>query len=286
VSMGFGPDQYQDYRLASRKKTSQTTPRSTSKPGTTPVSRRGIFHGDPPIDFVCKRLIVKWEPIFNCVHRYLHCRCVIRLSTPSHIKKEKTLLTLASCPRHNKIGVSHLDYGDINYHEDEYFDRFGGYRSFQGMIYAFAPNIYDEMLGGEKFLPNEQIEAALNALLPFQEANEVGLRKVFLEYAFEVNDKLERIGFPLPDSAVQAVKDERLRRRDARAARNKELGLSDLSGSSLSEEQRQGFRNIPTVREVYEILDGKCRGSLIGQLKIENNVIGPKLSMLYHLTPT
>jgi hypothetical protein len=133
-----------------------------------------MFYDNPPIDFVCKRLIVKWEPIFNCVHRYLHCRCVIQLSTPSHIEKEMTFLIIAPWPRHNKTGVNHPDYGDINYHEDKYFDRFGGYRSFQGMIYAFEPNIY-EILGGEKFLPDEQIEVAFNALDAFREANEVGL---------------------------------------------------------------------------------------------------------------
>jgi hypothetical protein len=160
-----------------------------------------MFYDDPPIDFVCKRLIVKWEPTFICVYRYLHCRCVIRLSTPSHIPKEITLLIFAPCPRHNETGVNHLDYGDINYHEDEYFDQFRDYRSFQGMIYAFTPNIY-EILGGEKFLPDEQVEAALDALDEFREANEVGLHKVFLEYAYEVNNELERIGFPLTDSAV------------------------------------------------------------------------------------
>jgi hypothetical protein len=258
VSLGFGPDQYRDYRLASRK-TSQSTPCPTSKPGTTPVPKRSMFYDDPPIDFVCKRLILKWEPIFNFVHRYLHCRCVIRLSTPSHIEKEQTFLTVARCPRHNKIGINYLDYGDINYYEDEYFDRFGGYRSFQGMIYTFAPNIY-EILGGEKFLPHEELEAALNALDAFREANEVGLRKVFLEYVYEVNDELERIGFPLPESAAQDVRDERLRRRDAQAARNKELGIPDCIDLSPSKEEVQNFRDMPMVREVAEILGGKWSG--------------------------
>ena len=173
-----------------------------------------MFYDNPLIDFVCKRLIVKWEPIFNYVHRYLYCRCVIRLSTPSRIVEEQTFLTVAPCPRHNKVGVSHLDYGDINYHEDEYFDRFGGYPSFQGMIYAFIPGIY-ELLGGEVFLPDEQVEAALSACKAFRESNEVGLCEEFFEYIYQVNDELERIGFPLPDTLVQHIRDERLRRRDA-----------------------------------------------------------------------
>lgn len=96
----------------------------------------------------------------------------------------------------------------------------------------------------------------INALNAFQEANKVDLRNVFCEYAFEVNDELERIGFSLSDSAVQAVKDER----DARAARDKELGLPDSSGLIPSDEQRRGFQDIPMVREVNEITDGKWSG--------------------------
>jgi hypothetical protein len=255
ISGGFGPDQYRDYRLASKKKTSQTDPCSISKPATTPVSKCSMFYDNPPIDFVCKRLIVKWEPIVNYVHRYFYCRCVIRLSTPSRIVREQTFLTLAPCPRHNKEGVSHLDYGDINYHEDEYFDRFGGYRSFQGMIYAL-PQIY-EFLGGEDFLPGEQVEAALNALEAFREANEVGMHKEFHEYIYEVNNELDRIGFPLPDPIVQQIRDERLRRK---ATINKKLGRPISKDSSVSMKPRINRHNIPMVREVDEILDGKWSG--------------------------
>ena len=241
--------------MASKKEASQTDPRSISEPATTPVSKRSMFYDNPPIDFVCKRLIVKWEPIFNYVHRYLYCRCVIRLSTPSRIVKEQTFLTVAPCPRHNKVGVSHLDYGDINYHEDEYFDRFGGYRSFQGMIYAFTPQIY-EFLGAENFLPGEQVETAVGALEAFREANEVSLHKEFHEYIYEVNDELERIGFPLPDPLVQHIRDERLRRRDAEAIVYK-LGLSN---ARVSIEPRIHCHDIPILREVDEILDGKWSG--------------------------
>jgi hypothetical protein len=127
------------------------------------------------------------------------------------------------------------------------------------MIYAFEPNIY-EILGGEKFLPDEQIEVAFNALDAFREANEVGLCKVFLEYVYEVNDTLERIGYPLPDSAVQAVRDERLRRRDAQAARRKELGLPDFTDLSLSEEQKRDLRDSPMVLELEKIVGGEWSG--------------------------
>jgi hypothetical protein len=242
--------------LASRKKTSQIDPRSISGPATIPVPKRSIFDDNPPIEFVCKRLIVKWEPIFNYVHRYVYCRCVIRLSTPSRIVQEQTFLTVAPCPRHNKVGVSHLDYGDINYHEDEYFNRFGGYRSFQGMLYAFIPKMY-EFLGGENFLPGEQVEAALGALEAFLEENEVGLRNQFHEYIYEVNDELDRIGFPLSEPIVQQTRDERLRRK---ATMNQKLGLPVPKDSSVSMEPRIDRYEIPMLREVDEILDGKWSG--------------------------
>ncbi|KUJ08875.1 uncharacterized protein LY89DRAFT_328516 [Mollisia scopiformis] len=256
VSVGFGPDQYRKYQITSRKKTSPgTTPPATSAPET---AKHNTFSDNPPIDFVCKRLIVKWEPIFNFVHRYLHCRCVIRLSTPSHIEKEQTLLTFAQCPRHNETGATHLDYGDLDYHSDKYFDRFGGYRSFQAMIYAFAPNIY-EILGREKFLAGEQIDAAFDALNAFRRGDEMRLRKAFLEYVYEVNDELERNGFPLPESAVHGVKDERRRREEAHAVGNKELGFPEFS-KDLRKEFQRDIREVPMMKEVDEILDGKWSG--------------------------
>jgi hypothetical protein len=260
VSVGFGSDEYRNYLVATRKRISPGATRSIPERGPMAVTTNGTTYDNPPIDFVCRRLIVKWEPLFNIVHRYLHCRCVIRLSTPSHIEKELTLLTVAACPRHNIGSFCHLDYGDtIDYHQDQYFDRFGGYRSFQGMIYCFVPTIY-ECLGGEKFLPAAQVDEALKALDEFQKTTEEGFRKAFLEYAFEVNDVLERNGFPLSEQVEQTVKDERLRRRSAEAVKNEELGLPDFTDFSFSGEQQWDLRDIPMVRELHEILDGKWSG--------------------------
>jgi hypothetical protein len=257
--MGLSPDQYRDHQLASRQvKSTQGNPRSTLKQGAAPVSTGGITSDNPPIDLVCRRLMIKWEPIFNIVHRYLYCRCVIRLSTPSHIEKECTLLILAQCPRHSTGGVRHKDYGEIDYHQDQYFKQFGGYRSFQGFIYCFASNIY-EILGGERFLPGEQIEDALMALIEFREGNEEGFRKVFSEYSFEINDELERVGIELPDSIAVSTRDERLRRKNAEGVKNKQLGLGDLDALSPVETQRD-FSEIPMIRQLNEILDGKWSG--------------------------
>jgi hypothetical protein len=120
------------------------------------VTTNGTAYDNPPIDFVCRRLIVKWEPIFNVVHRYLHRRCMIWLSTPLHIEKELTLLAFAECPKHNLGSAYHLDYGDtIDYYQDQYFKRFGGYPSFQGMIYRFMPKYIKFWAKGNSCLLSE-----------------------------------------------------------------------------------------------------------------------------------
>jgi len=121
--------------------------------------------------------------MFNFVHRYLHCRCILRLSTPSRLEPEKTILTFASCPRHNNTGASHRDYGDIDYTTDPYFQRFGGYRAFQGIIYLFAGNIY-HTLGGERFLKGDEKEEAIGAFDDFWKGDKEGFRKVLRGFVF------------------------------------------------------------------------------------------------------
>lgn len=255
VTLGHSPNQYRDYLLGTRKKKINQDARSTSDQGTTPLSTSGITNGNPPIDFACRRLIIKWEPLFNVVHRYLYCRCVIRLSTPSHIEKEMTILVPAPCPRHNTVDACHTDYGEINYYQDPYFEQFGGYYSFQYFIYLFKPNIYD-LLGGERFLRNDRIEDALKAFKKFREGNDEGLSKVNYEYFFEINDELEKVGFKLPDGIVENIRDERLRRRNE----SKLLGHGDFSNVGLSEEGRRDFSDMPMVRELKKILAGKWSG--------------------------
>jgi hypothetical protein len=254
VMLGYRPNQYRDYLLSTRKKINQDA-RSTSGQGTTPLSTSVITNGKPPIDFVCRRLIIKWEPLLNIVHRYLYCRCVIRLSTPSHIEKEMTFLVPAPCPRHNTVGACHTDYGEINYHQDPYFEQFGGYYSFQYFIYLCKPAIYS-LLGGERFLHNNRIEDALKAFNKFREGNDEGLSKVNYEYFFEVNDELEKIGFKMPDSIAKNIRDERVRRRNE----SELLGHGDFSNVGISEEQQRDFSNWPMVQELKKILAGEWSG--------------------------
>lgn len=260
MQVGFSPDPYRDHCVALRKKKDQSTPHCTSKPGFTPVSRNNMFDDNPPIDYVCKRLIVKWEPTFNIVHRYLFCRCIIRLSTPSRIEKELTLLRFAYCPRHNVRDIHYLDYGDIDYNEDEYFDKFGGYLSFQGMICYYLPNVYNT-LGGGRFIPKKQVQAALNASDAFREADEAHLKEMLQEYIFEVNDELDRAGVTLPDTVLLATKAARSQRAHAQAAKNRKLGLSgSIHAPQPNEEQQEQLQESPMMQEVEQILNGEWSG--------------------------
>ncbi|KAN0090555.1 hypothetical protein V8E51_019134 [Hyaloscypha variabilis] len=269
ISIGFSPNQYRDYILASRPKSSSASPAPNSKPTSSPPSpskpkpkprKLPALYADPPIDAVCKRLIVKWEPIWNFVHRYLHCRCILRLSTPSQLIAERTVLVFASCPRHNSTGLSHRDYGDIDYNTDRYFARFGGYKAFQGIIYLLAGNVF-ETLGGERFLPKEQKDEAVEAFDGCWMGDIEGFWKVLREYMFEVNDELERVGFELPEQVLREVKEERVRRRNEKELREGMyfLGLRDDTLVGPDGERRE-LSKVPMVREVNEILEGRWDG--------------------------
>lgn len=72
-------DTYRDYKVALQR------PKVRDQSDTPDISVTTFFqrHDDdsiPCIDLVCHRLTMKWEPIFNIVHRYIFCRCVVRLS--------------------------------------------------------------------------------------------------------------------------------------------------------------------------------------------------------------
>lgn len=101
-------------------------------------SSRAALNSTPRIETVCRCLTMKWEPVFNMTVRYMDCRCILRMSTPSPFAPEMTLPLCALCPRHNTKGKRFADYGYQDCHQDPYFDRFGGYTAFRGMVYRLA----------------------------------------------------------------------------------------------------------------------------------------------------
>jgi len=132
------------------------------------------------------------------------------------------------------------------------------------MIYLFAGNIY-EILGGEKFL--SEAKEAISALDTFWQRDKAGFKKVFLEYVFELNDELERVGLELPEKALLSVREERARRRSESKRESKLFELPDQSvvdaeTLSFMEEEKKMWREIPMNEEVGEILDGKWDGKV------------------------
>lgn len=117
------------------------------------------------IEKVCRRLTMKWEPIWKITHRYLYCRCILRRSTLSQLCPEITVLINARCPRLHSRGVPHADYGDIDYHQDRYFDQFGGYNAFRGMIFGAFPSIYLNVLGRYAFNNMNELDTVMKDLV-------------------------------------------------------------------------------------------------------------------------
>ncbi|KAK0108886.1 hypothetical protein ONS96_002723 [Cadophora gregata f. sp. sojae] len=268
IQIGLGPDTYRDYRLSKRIKspeaqthhpTSNTSTAATESVSPTPPNTRPNTRSDdnPPIDLVCKRLIVKWEPIYNIVHRYLHCRCILRLTTPSRVEKEQTILVLAGCPRHNTKNLFHRDYGDLEYDKDPYFDQFGGYRAFQGFVYLYQPHIY-RMLGCEKFVPTKNLDAATKAVKEIMMRGFEGLTDPFLEYFLGVNDAVKKAGVQLPEPEAEIVEIGRQRRKEERIASHKALGIESML--TPSEDQQRMISESPMMQQVRDILDGKWNG--------------------------
>ncbi|KAH9906403.1 hypothetical protein F4778DRAFT_645837 [Xylariomycetidae sp. FL2044] len=271
IFLGMG-NIYHEYKLALRlkaKATSGNAMQDTIKghpnpePGG-PMSSMPASQDSPPrhnlgilameqtsIDLVCRRMIVKWEPMFNIVHRYLLCRCVIRLSTPSRLDSnpEKTITQAAACPRHNNKGVSHRDYGDlVDNHSDPYFDQYGGYDRFRALVVLAGEESLWEQLGGDAFIGLDEALKALRTLDDKYRENKANIEQAWGEYVYEVNSHAYQMGRSLPEDIAQKVRD-----RVEREEREREERWGEDRTSSET-------RDIPMFVETEEILDGKWDG--------------------------
>jgi hypothetical protein len=181
---------------------------------------------------------------------------VVWLSTPSRLDNEKTLLALAPCPRHNIIGSNNLDYGDLNYKQDTYFDRYGGYDCFRAFICA-QEKIY-ELLGCEKFLSKEEADTAFESLqrhLAMKPVNE----DAFREYFLEVNKELRKHGFSLPAEIIQVLDEDDIRKKTKRPNHFGSILSDEMDLVTLKDAMRE-LSDAPFMRELREILDGKYSG--------------------------
>ncbi|KAL3466255.1 hypothetical protein BJX64DRAFT_284823 [Aspergillus heterothallicus] len=198
------------------------------------------------IEKVCRRLTMKWEPVLNYTHRYLYCRCILRKTTPSSLCPEMTLFIAAVCPRHNNQGLKHADYGDKSYHLDPYFDQFGGYNAFRGMVFLLFPGLR-RYLGEDAFIADNDLEGVMDEAI--SAIDRLELHDAMQEYKYEVLKEAERQGFPLPSHALDILRE----RRDV-------MPKNEFGDLELSEDQVKDFFECPMMREVTEILSGRWSG--------------------------
>lgn len=253
---------YRDYRVAQfrprKSSRSEVSSVSSTTAATTEATAKKPKDGEiPSIDLVCHRLIMKWEPIYNVVHRYVFCRCILRLSTPSRLVDELTLLQAAECPRHNTERITFRDYSELaqNCHKDPYFERFGGYNAFWALLHVYHPRIYDD-LGGEAAISRNQLESGLSDLRQMSDQSIDKVVGILIDYYFEVTETLVGAGLVLPPDRAEGFEKEKARRA-AREGKNSGLPLSP----SVSNCHFGDMSDWPMMKEVKAIIDGKWNGT-------------------------
>jgi hypothetical protein len=252
----LGRDTYRDYRATLRPPTGQGQSNTSDAFATLFFER----HDDailPSIDLVCHRLTMKWKPIFNIVHRYLFCRCVLRLSTPPHLVEEMTLFTTNVCPRHNTQGITFRDYSELALPgpKDPYFARFGGYNAFWAFLHLAQPEIY-RRLGGPTSVTGNQLDYGHVDLDRMQEQDQGALQRMDRDYWFEMTETMVNEGEDLPADVAAKFTEEQTRR-------GQEAGRTD-NDFSLGEEAKATMRDAlgesAMGRELKDILAGNWNG--------------------------
>ncbi|EKG18465.1 hypothetical protein MPH_04267 [Macrophomina phaseolina MS6] len=252
----FDRDTYRDYQVASRRPKVQGQS-NTSDASATPFFER---HDDdilPSIDLVCHRLTMKWEPIYNIVHRYLFCRCVLRLSTPSRLFEEMTVLTAWMCPRHNTQGVTFRDYSELALPclSDPYFDQFGGYNAFWALLHHYLPKLYHH-LGGPKSITGNQLEYGYVDLGRMEEHDKDAVRRIARDYWFEVAEAMVNQGVDLPPDVAADFTKEKTRRRQEVEKTDFDFSLDEMAKGRMRDE----FEESSMGRELKEIIIGNWNG--------------------------
>ncbi|KAI1341450.1 hypothetical protein F5Y15DRAFT_356910 [Xylariaceae sp. FL0016] len=206
----------------------------------------------PAIDLVCRRMSIRWEPLVNILHRYVRCRCIVRPDAPtgSQPYPEVTKLTAEPCPRHNNRGITckgRTDLGDNRV--DPYFDRYGGYDCFRGMVSRDLRTW--ELLGGEAFLSSKDRSTALSKFDAQNQDRSSSVETQWTQYRFEVNSTLQDHGVRLPEKLAQEV---RARRRLEEEENNAMLSRLGVSRSDLGAEwQKWDLLQTSLYKEVFGI---------------------------------
>lgn len=187
------------------------------------------------------------------VFRYLFCRCIIRLSTPSRLNAEMTLFHACVCPRHNTQGITFRDYSELALprHADPYFDKFGGYNAFWALLHCYRPKIYDN-LSGPQAITSNQLEYGYVDLARIKEHDKDAVWRMLKDYQFEVTEHLVNRGIDLPpDHAADFAKEK---------AERQSVEEKTFFEFSPSEEWITNMRNSPMYKELKEIIEGNWDG--------------------------
>jgi hypothetical protein len=254
----FDRDTYRDYQVALRRPKVQGQSRTMdASANVTPFFQRLDNDILPSIDLVCHRLTMKWEPIFNIVHRYLFCRCVLRLSTPSRLVEEMTVLGAWVCPRHNTQGVAFKDYSELALPclSDPYFDQFGGYNAFWALLHHYLPKLYHH-LGGPESITGNQLEYGYVDLVKLEEHDKDAVRRIARDYWFEVAEATVNQGVDLPADVVADFTKEKTRRKQEVEKTNFDFRLDEMAKGRM----RDKFEESPMGRELKEIGMGNWNG--------------------------
>ena len=189
---------------------------------------------------------MKWEPIWNITHRYLYCRCILRRSTPSQLCPEITVLINARCPRHNSGKASHADYGDIDYHQDRYFDQFGGYNAFRGMVFGVFPSMYLNVLGRYAFINMDELDTVMKDLVSAIDRLGETFQDALDEYTYEIYKNAKRLGVPPSSHAVEFLNDW-----------EEKVQEDKMQDSPAPPDSIKDFLGSPMMREVEDIQLGR-----------------------------
>jgi primase-polymerase (primpol)-like protein len=183
-----------------------------------------------------------------------------------------TFLFAHICPRHNKFEIDFRDYGNCDYHEDPYFDQFGGYGLFRHSVSSLWPQILD-VLGGEKFISNNEIqnfrthadtyaspEGPDTSSHDENKGDEEIQRYIdkFNDYLTDHHEALINAGVEAHEHVVENI--NRLRKRRESAKSKTELGISSADWDAIKLSDGISPKDFPHIKGVLEIFDGSWSG--------------------------
>ncbi|KAF7590196.1 hypothetical protein BBP40_003171 [Aspergillus hancockii] len=173
----------------------------------------------------------------------------LQISTPSPLSPELTISINNRCPRHNSEGITHADYGNMDYHQDPYFDQFEGYNEFRGMVFSVFPEIYIDALGRQAFIAEKDLHGVIDDLNSATDRLGESFQDTVRECIYEANIDADLAGIPLPSHALELL-------RERKEGEQKDKWHEVL----IYPDEIKDFSECPMMRDVADILHGRWSG--------------------------